>query len=69
MLYVYVCVCVCICNTYMSVYVAIIIKEQETINLKVSGKNIGGLLGWHVGRKGKGKSIIILFQLKYIKIS
>lgn len=65
----YMCVCVCICNTYMSVYVAIIIKEQETINLKVSGKNIGGFLGWHVGRKGKGKSSIILFQLKYIKIS
>lgn len=54
---------------YIYVHLAIIIKGKETTNLRLEGGMKGfaeGQMGGAVGKKGRGESSVILFQLNYI---
>lgn len=51
------------------VHLPIIIKGKETTNLRLEGDMKGfaeGQVGGAVGKKGRGESSMILFQLNYI---
>lgn len=58
---------------YISMYLIIIIREREVVNLKVCvrawiwGEFEGGYLGGVEGRKGREKSGVSLFWLKYVE--